>query len=56
VEERGPDRVLLVRWCERELHLLVPRAGSHHPGDELRPRLDAERAVVWEGGGDGAGS
>jgi multiple sugar transport system ATP-binding protein len=47
VEETGPSRVLLVRWAGAEVHLIASRDVELAPGDVVRPRIDATRAVVW---------
>jgi len=47
VEDTGPARIVLMRWAGRELHLVAPRSFAARPGDRLRPRIDAERVIVW---------
>ncbi|MCE9594332.1 MAG: ABC transporter ATP-binding protein [Planctomycetes bacterium] len=47
VEDTGPTRVLLVACGASRWHLLVPRRFEARVGDELRPRIDPARVVVW---------
>ena len=53
VEDLGHARVIAVRLGPAELRLLLPRRGDPagepavRVGDELRPRLDLARLVVW---------
>ena len=48
VEDAGHARVLLVRWAGTRIHVLAPRDVALRPGDEVHPRIVAERAVVWD--------
>ncbi len=47
VEDTGPTRVVLVRFAGAPLHVLAPRSFAIRPGDEIRPRIDASRVIVW---------
>ena len=47
VEDTGPTWILLVTWAGTEVHLIVDKGRSFRPGDEIFPRIDAERAVLW---------
>jgi multiple sugar transport system ATP-binding protein len=49
VEDLGPARVLVVAWAGLRLHLLAPRSLAARPGDRIRPRVEPERIVVWDG-------
>jgi len=49
VEDLGPASVLLVAWAGTHVHALVARGHAARPGDRVRPRFSAERAVVWTG-------
>lgn len=48
VEDTGPGRILLVDWAGHPIHLLVDKGISWHPGDEVFPQIDAERAMLWQ--------
>jgi multiple sugar transport system ATP-binding protein len=50
VEDTGPTRVLLVALGAERMHVVVPRSFAARAGDELRPRVDAARAIVWPAG------
>jgi multiple sugar transport system ATP-binding protein len=47
VEDTGPARILLARWAGQTVHILTRRSLEVRPGDEVRPRVDEHRAVVW---------
>jgi len=47
VENAGHQTILVVSLAGARLHLLVPRTFVARPGDRIRPRIDAERVVVW---------
>ena len=47
VEDTGPARILLARWAGQAVHILTRRSLDVGPGDEIRPRVDEQRAVVW---------
>ncbi|HVS10275.1 MAG TPA: TOBE domain-containing protein, partial [Planctomycetota bacterium] len=47
VEDTGPARILLARWAGQTVHILTRRSLEVRPGDELRPRVDELRVVVW---------
>jgi multiple sugar transport system ATP-binding protein len=48
VEDTGPATILLVDWSGKEIHLLVEKGLSFRPGDQIWPRIDPARAVLWE--------
>ncbi len=50
VEDTGPTRILLVHWAGCDIHIIAPRGLAVGPGDEVRPRLDPSRAVMWPAG------
>lgn len=47
VEDTGPARVLLLALGGTQVHVLVPRHFAARVGDELRPRIDPQRLLVW---------
>jgi multiple sugar transport system ATP-binding protein len=47
VEYIGPTTTLLVDWAGAEVHIVVPRRATLRPGDSVRPRIDAARAVLF---------
>ena len=47
VENTGPVKVLLVDVGGCALHVLVPASDPTRPGDEVRPKVDPEHAVLW---------
>jgi multiple sugar transport system ATP-binding protein len=49
VEHTGPTTTLLVDWLGSHVHILVPRHASVRPGDRVRPRIDPERALLFDG-------
>ena len=38
---------LLVDWAGAPVHIVVPRRAALRPGDSVRPRIDAARAVLF---------
>jgi multiple sugar transport system ATP-binding protein len=48
VEYIGPTTTLLCEWAGADVHIVVPRRGTIRPGDRLRPRIDASRAVLFD--------
>ena len=47
VEDMGPAKILLVDVSGCAIHILVPASDNVRPGDEVRPRVDPERVVLW---------
>ena len=47
VEDTGPTKVLIVRWAGQDVHVIVPAGTSVRAGDEILPRIDPSRAVLW---------
>jgi len=47
VEYIGPTTTLLVDWAGDRVHIVVPRRAALRPGDRVRPRIDATRAVLF---------
>jgi multiple sugar transport system ATP-binding protein len=48
VEDMGPTWTLLVSWAGAGVHIVAPKgSGAFRPGDRIRPRVDASRAVLW---------
>jgi multiple sugar transport system ATP-binding protein len=47
VEDMGPTRTLLVHWSGTEIHIVTPKGQAVKPGDEIRPKVNAQRAVLW---------
>jgi multiple sugar transport system ATP-binding protein len=48
VEHTGPTTTLLVDWLGAHVHVVVPRRAGVRPGDRVRPRLDAARALLFD--------
>jgi multiple sugar transport system ATP-binding protein len=48
VEYIGPTTTLLCEWAGAHLHLVIPRRGNFRPGDAIRPRINAARAVLFD--------
>jgi multiple sugar transport system ATP-binding protein len=48
VEYIGPTTTLLCDWAGTHVHIVIPRRGSLRPGDRLRPRIDAARAILFD--------
>jgi multiple sugar transport system ATP-binding protein len=48
VEHTGPTTTLLVDWLGAHVHIVVPRRASVRPGDRVRPRIDAARALLFD--------
>lgn len=48
VEITGPDAVLLVRWRDHDVHLLIPRARlTAGVGETIFPRIRQDRIILW---------
>jgi hypothetical protein len=52
VEYIGPTTTLLCEWAGARVHIMIPRRGQLRPGDRIRPRIDAARAVLFDVGSD----
>jgi multiple sugar transport system ATP-binding protein len=48
VEYTGPTTTLLVDWLGSKVHIIVPRRATVRPGDRVHPRIDPERAVLFD--------
>jgi multiple sugar transport system ATP-binding protein len=48
VEYIGPTTTLLCDWAGAHVHIVVPRRGSFRVGDRICPRIDQERAVLFD--------
>jgi multiple sugar transport system ATP-binding protein len=48
VEYIGPTTTLLCEWAGEQVHIVIPRRGTIRPGDRVRPRVDAARAVLFD--------
>jgi multiple sugar transport system ATP-binding protein len=48
VEYIGPTTTLLCEWAGAHVHIVIPRRGTIRPGDRVRPRIDAARAILFE--------
>ncbi len=48
VEHIGPTTTLVVEWAGARIHIVVPRRDGARPGDRLKPRVDAARAVLFD--------
>jgi multiple sugar transport system ATP-binding protein len=48
VEYIGPTTTVLCAWAGTHVHVVVPRRGTFRPGDRVRPRIDATRAVFFD--------
>jgi ABC-type sugar transport system ATPase subunit len=48
VEYIGPTTTLLVDWAGDHVHIVVPRRATLRPGDRVRPRIDAARAMLFD--------
>jgi ABC-type sugar transport system ATPase subunit len=48
VEYTGPTTTLLVDWLGSRVHIIVPRRATVRPGDRVHPRIDPERAVLFD--------
>ena len=48
VEDAGPHRILVARFAGTRIHLLAPRTFAAQPGQTIRPRIAAERVVLWD--------
>ena len=51
VEDTGPSKILLVDMSGCAIHILVPTSNAARPGDDVRPRVDPARVVLWPLGG-----
>jgi multiple sugar transport system ATP-binding protein len=49
VEYLGPTTTLLVEWAGAQVHVVVPRRCTVRPGDRLHLRIDAARALLFDG-------
>jgi multiple sugar transport system ATP-binding protein len=47
VEDMGPVRIVLARWAGAEIHLTCPPAADVRVGQEIFPRIDPARAILW---------
>ncbi|MEP6652460.1 MAG: ABC transporter ATP-binding protein [Myxococcales bacterium] len=47
VEYIGPTTTLLCAWAGSRVHVIIPRRGALRPGDRIRLRIDAARAVLF---------
>lgn len=48
VENTGPDSILLVRWRDHDIHLLVPRSRlTVAAGETIFPRIRNDRIILW---------
>jgi multiple sugar transport system ATP-binding protein len=48
VEYIGPTTTLLCEWAGAHVHIVIPRRGTIRPGDRIRPRINAARAVLFD--------
>lgn len=48
VEYIGPTTTLLVDWAGTHVHIMVPRRATVSPGDRVHPRIDPQRAVLFD--------
>jgi multiple sugar transport system ATP-binding protein len=48
VEYIGPTTTLLCEWAGAHVHIVIPRRGTVRPGDRIRPRINAARAVLFD--------
>jgi multiple sugar transport system ATP-binding protein len=49
VEDTGPAWIVLVEWAGQGVHLLAEKGRRFRPGEEIYPKINAGRAVLWEG-------
>jgi multiple sugar transport system ATP-binding protein len=56
VEYIGATTTLLVEWAGAEVHVVVPRRFTVRPGDRLHLRIDAARALLFDGASPKHGS
>jgi multiple sugar transport system ATP-binding protein len=47
VENMGPVKIVLASWAGQDVHILVSRDTAVRVRDELFPRVDTSRTVVW---------
>jgi multiple sugar transport system ATP-binding protein len=50
VEYIGPTTTLLLDWAGEHVHVVVQRRATLRPGDRVRPRIVAARALLFEPG------
>ena len=50
VEYIGPTTTLLLDWAGEHVHVVVQRRATLRPGDRVRPRIVAARALLFEQG------
>jgi len=48
VEDTGPEKILLVEWAGTSVRVIVPRTADTNPGDQVFPRVEPGKVVVWE--------
>jgi multiple sugar transport system ATP-binding protein len=47
VEDMGPAKVAVVSWGGERLHALLDKHASQRPKDQVFPRINPERVVLW---------
>jgi multiple sugar transport system ATP-binding protein len=47
VEDMGPAKVAVVSWAGERLHALLDKHASQKPKDQVFPRINPERVVLW---------
>jgi hypothetical protein len=47
VEDMGPAKVAVVSWGGERLHALLDKHATPKPKDEVFPRIDPERVMLW---------
>ena len=47
VEDMGPNRIILVHWAGRDIHVTTTRGAQAKPGDEVWPLIDPAKTVMW---------
>jgi len=47
IEDLGPSTILLVKWAGESIHILVSGEPRWQVGDEIYPRIEPERVMVW---------
>lgn len=48
VEDAGPTWILLVDWLGVSVHIIADKTRRYDPGQQIWPRVAAERVVSWE--------
>lgn len=48
VEYLGPTTTLLCAWAGGRVHIVIPRRATLAPGDRVRPRINAARALLFD--------